>query len=83
MSSYKKLYEFNTLEDFFLFQNTWKNNLPKLNLSMMLMMQLDNYEFIYPMWEDTNNQPGGCWSLKRHPLIQTMYFNYVFILQKM
>lgn len=65
MSSYKKLYEFNTLEDFFLFQNTWKNNLPKLNLSMMFMMKkLDNYEFIYPMWEDTNNQPGGCWSFK-------------------
>jgi len=64
-SSYKKLYEFNTLEDFFIFQNTWKNNLPKLNLSMMFMMKkLDNYEFIYPMWEDKNNQPGGCWSFK-------------------
>ena len=64
-SSYKKLYEFNTLEDFFTFQNTWKNNLPRLNLSMMFMMKkLDNYEYIYPMWEDTNNQPGGCWSFK-------------------
>ena len=64
-SSYKKLYEFNTLEDFFTFQNTWKNNLPRLNLSMMfLMKKLDNYEFIYPMWEDKNNQPGGCWSFK-------------------
>ena len=64
-SSYKKLYEFSTLEDFFLFQNTWRNNLPKLNLSMMFMMKkLDNYEFIYPMWEDKNNQPGGCWSFK-------------------
>jgi hypothetical protein len=64
-SSYIKLYEFNTLEGFFTFQNTWKNNLPRLNLSMMFMMKkLDNYEFIYPMWEDKNNQPGGCWSFK-------------------
>lgn len=64
-SSYKKLYEISSLDDFFMFQNTWKNNLPKLNLSMMFMMKkMDNYEFIYPMWEDKNNQPGGCWSFK-------------------
>jgi hypothetical protein len=64
-SSYKKLYEFSSLDEFFMFQNTWKNNLPKLNLSMMFMMKkMDNYEFIYPMWEDKNNQPGGCWSFK-------------------
>ena len=64
-NSYYKLYEINTLEDFFMFQNTWKNNLPRLNLSMMFMMKkLDNYEYIYPMWEDKNNQPGGCWSFK-------------------
>jgi len=64
-NSYEKLYEMSTLEDFFMFQNTWKNNLPKLNLSMMFMMKkMDNYEFIYPMWEDKNNQPGGCWSFK-------------------
>jgi hypothetical protein len=63
--SYIKLYEISTLEDFFRFQNTWKNNLPRLNLSMMFMMKkLDNYEYIYPMWEDTNNKPGGCWSFK-------------------
>jgi hypothetical protein len=64
-SSYKKLYEISSLDDFFTFQNTWKNNLPKLSLSMMFMMKkMDNYEFIYPMWEDKNNQPGGCWSFK-------------------
>ena len=28
------------------------------------MKKMDNYEFIYPMWEDKNNQPGGCWSFK-------------------
>ena len=31
---------------------------------MFMMKKLDNYEFIYPMWEDKNNQPGGCWSFK-------------------
>ena len=25
-NSYEKLYEMSTLEDFFMFQNTWKNN---------------------------------------------------------
>jgi hypothetical protein len=65
-SSYVKLYEINTLEDFFRFQNSWKNTLPRLDLSMMFMMKkLDNFdEYIYPMWEDKNNQPGGCWSFK-------------------
>ena len=65
-SSYVKLYEIETLEDFFRFQNSWKNTLPRLNLSMMFMMKkLDNFdEYIYPMWEDKNNQPGGCWSFK-------------------
>ena len=28
------------------------------------MKKMDNYEVIYPMWEDKNNQPGGCWSFK-------------------
>ena len=30
-----------------------------------MMKKLDNFdEYIYPMWEDKNNQPGGCWSFK-------------------
>jgi hypothetical protein len=66
ISSYVKLYEIETLEDFFRFQNSWKNTLPRLDLSMMFMMKkLDNFdEYVYPMWEDKNNQPGGCWSFK-------------------
>lgn len=65
-NSYVKLYEIQTLEDFFRFQNSRKNTLPRLDLSMMfLMKKLDEYdEYIYPMWEDKNNQPGGCWSFK-------------------
>ena len=65
LKSYKNVYEFNTLEDYFKFLNTWKKNLPNLDSSMFFIMRkIDEYEYIYPMWEDKNNKPGGCWSFK-------------------
>jgi len=65
LKSYKNVYEFNTLEDYFKYLKTWKGNLPDLDSSMFFIMRkIDDYEYIYPMWEDKNNQPGGCWSFK-------------------
>ena len=29
-----------------------------------IMRKIDEYEYVYPMWEDKNNKPGGCWSFK-------------------
>ena len=65
LKSYKNVFEFNNLEDYFKFLNTWENNLPELKLSMFFIMRkIDEYEYIYPMWEDKNNKMGGCWSFK-------------------
>ena len=50
---------------------------------MFMMKKLDNYEFIYPMWEDTNNQPGDAGLLKCHPLLTMYEINYFILLQKM
>lgn len=65
LTSYKKIYELETLEDFFKFQNSWDNNLPSIEKSMFfLMRKKDQIEYIYPLWEDKNNKKGGCWSFK-------------------
>ena len=65
LKSYKNIYEFDNLTDYFRFQNSWQDNLPPLKNSMFfLMRKKDEYEYIYPMWEDKNNKPGGCWSFK-------------------
>ena len=41
------------------------SSLPKLNESMFFVMRkLNEYEYVYPMWEDVNNKSGGCWSFK-------------------
>jgi len=65
LKSYKNVFEFDSLESYFKFLNTWKNNLPNLDSSMFFIMRKkDKYEYIYPMWEDKNNKPGGCWSFK-------------------
>tara|TARA_Y100000991_G_C21939742_1_gene334711 strand:+ start:604 stop:1089 length:486 start_codon:yes stop_codon:yes gene_type:complete len=57
-NSYIKIYKFNTIEQFWaLF-----NKIPQLHLStgMYFLMKED----ILPLWEDTNNIKGGCWSYK-------------------
>lgn len=56
--SYKKIYKFNTVEDY------WSliNNIPKLHFSsgMFFLMKND----IPPLWEDQFNINGGHWSYK-------------------
>ena len=59
LKSYKNVYEVSNLNNYFKFLNTWKNNLPNLDSSMFFIMRKkDEYEYIYPMWEDKNNKKG-------------------------
>ena len=57
-NSYIKIYSFNTIEQF------WSlfNKIPTLHLStgMYFLMKED----ILPLWEDSKNITGGCWSYK-------------------
>ena len=65
IKSYKNVYEIDTLEDYCKFYNSNKLYLPSFDKSMFFMMRkINEFEYIYPMWEDTNNKSGGCWSFK-------------------
>lgn len=65
IKSYENLYEIDSLEKYCKFENTRKLHLPKLTESMFFVMRkINEYEYVYPMWEDINNKSGGCWSFK-------------------
>ena len=64
LNSYKKLYEFNTLEDFFKLYNNWLQVLPDVSQGMFFLMRKISNNYIYPMWEDKSNRDGGFWSFK-------------------
>ncbi len=64
IKSYDNVYEISNLTDYCKFQNS-RHHLPNLDSSMFFVMRkLNDYEYIYPMWEDINNKSGGCWSFK-------------------
>mgnify|MGYP001241003233 CR=1 FL=1 len=64
IKSYENVYEINNLMDYCKFQNS-RHHLPSLTESMFFIMRkVNEYEYIYPMWEDVNNKSGGCWSFK-------------------
>ena len=58
ISGYKKLYNFNTAEHAILFNEELGEQIFKH--CMIFLMKND----IKPMWEDTNNKEGGCFSYK-------------------
>ena len=63
--SYHKVFEFSDLQSFWKLFNTWNDCLPSLDKSMFfLMKKREDGEYIFPMWEDTNNQKGGCFSFR-------------------
>ncbi len=65
LNSYTKIYEFETLEDFFKVFNSWDECLPHISEGMFFLMRKfgdDNY--INPLWEDKYNRDGGFWSFK-------------------
>lgn len=59
LESYKKIFEINNIEDFWIFNNNI-NLLGGINSQHYFMMRED----IFPIWEDENNKNGGCWSIK-------------------
>ena len=63
--SYKDILEIETLEDFFVLNNSWEKCLPLVSEGMFFIMRkLNNGQVIFPQWEDVNNIHGGYWSFK-------------------
>ena len=60
ISSYDYLYKIKTVEDFWALFSTWNSYLPSIKDSMFFIMK----DGVKPIWEDTNNKNGGCWSLR-------------------
>jgi hypothetical protein len=59
ISGYKKVYDIMTISDFWSFYNNW-DKVGGINNKHFFIMQ----EGITPIWEDTKNINGGCWSFK-------------------
>jgi translation initiation factor 4E len=63
IDGYKKIFTIETIDDFWLFNNNihlisgLNNNLNNLQIFMMK-------NNIKPIWEDSENRNGGCWSIK-------------------
>ena len=55
-NSYKKVWEFNTIEDFWGFFN----NFEYLDEGMLFFMR----KHVFPLWEEPENINGGYWSIK-------------------
>jgi translation initiation factor 4E len=63
IDGYKKIFKIESIDDFWLFNNNIhliSGIQNSLNNIQIYMMKND----IKPIWEDTSNRNGGCWSLK-------------------
>lgn len=58
IESYQKIFSFDTIEDYWALHKSIKNDM--LNSGMFFLMR----DGILPIWEDTKNIDGGCWSYK-------------------
>jgi translation initiation factor 4E len=58
--SYIKIYEFDSVVDFYKFKNSIVNYLPSFFNGYYFFMKDD----ILPIWEDPNNKKGGSWNIK-------------------
>jgi len=59
INGYKQIYEINTIKDFWDIHNNLKH-IGGINTFHFFLMR----EGVTPIWEDTNNKKGGCWSIK-------------------
>ena len=59
LDSYKNIFTFKNIKDFWNFNNNL-NLIGGINTQHYFMMRNN----ITPIWEDTNNKNGGCWSIK-------------------
>ena len=65
LKSYTKIYEFQTLEDFYKIYNSWDECLPHISEGMFfLMRKFSENNYVNPLWEDKYNRNGGFWSFK-------------------
>lgn len=80
LDSYYKLMEINSINDFCILRNSWKDNLPHVTEGMFFFMRVKNEKIIYPRWEDRHNREGGYWSLKiEKELSEEMWFNLLML----
>jgi len=61
ISGFKNVYTISTIYDFWQLYNNW-DKLGSINQKHFFLMEKD----ILPIWEDSNNKKGGCWSYKIH-----------------
>lgn len=61
LSGFKQLYTISTIQDFWKFYNNWSVIGGITNKHIFLMK-----EGVSPLWEDSENIHGGCWSFKIH-----------------
>ena len=59
ISGYKQIYKIKTIEDFWKFYNNW-DKIGGVTSKHFFLMRED----VQPIWEDTKNINGGCWSFK-------------------
>jgi translation initiation factor 4E len=59
LSGYKKMYDIKTPKDFWKLYNNW-NKIKGVNYKHYFIIR----ENVTPIWEDTANINGGCWSFK-------------------
>lgn len=59
ISGYNKIYDIKTIGDFWSFYNNW-DKVGGVTSKHFFLME----EGIMPIWEDTKNINGGCWSFK-------------------
>ena len=60
IDSYIKIYTYKTVEDYCKLAQNWDTYIQPIQNGMFFIMK----ENILPLWEDTTNIKGGCWSLK-------------------
>ena len=59
LAGYKNIYTITNMLDFWKLYNNW-DNIGSLTAKHFFLMKND----IKPIWEDTRNRTGGCWSFK-------------------
>lgn len=59
LNGFIKLYTIETIEDFWVLNNSWEVN-GGIHLNRYFLMK----NYIKPIWEDNENKNGGCWSFK-------------------
>ena len=74
IDGYKILYKITNIEEFWILYKNW-NKLGGINNKHFFLMR----EGINPIWEDTANINGGCWSFKKDEKKSSLFWNELSI----